>query len=211
MPISDPSQPLRHPRAQPAPGPEPLDLVAEDLATLALDLARERTTVDLLNRTADAVVAFVPGARQAVVTVLRHEGVELCAATGPGAEACEAWQLALWSGPAPTAAEKPGTVVRVDDLTTDPRWTHLQASSAPDALPSILTVAAALPVSMRRVVLSWYGPRRSAFLAPDCARVALLTAAHVTVALDSALREDHLHARLGRLQNIAPGAFRKLR
>ena len=185
--------------------------MAEDLATLALDLARERSTANVLDHAARAVLAFVPGADQAVVSLLDHDGVELCAATGPEAESCEAWQLALGSGPAATAVQRPGTVVRVDDLATDPRWSHLQAPSIPDDLPSILTVAAAVPVGTRWVVLSWYGPRRGAFLAPDCARVALLSATHVLVALERALREDDLHARLARLQDTSPGGFRRTR
>lgn len=184
------------------PGPAEPDLLAEDLAALALDLAQEHTATDVLGAAADGVVGLVSGASQAVVSVLRRGDVELSSATGAGAGSCEAWQLALGSGPAVTASEDLGAAVVVDDLATDPRWAHLQATEAQDGLPSILSVAAALPFATRTLVLSWYSQARGAFAAPDCARVALLAAAHTSVALDRALHADHLQAGLARRQEI---------
>lgn len=183
-------------------GPDPQDLLAEDLATFALDVAQEHSAVAVLGAITEAVVGLVPGASQVVVSLLRHSTVELSSATGPGAESCDAWQLALRSGPAVTASEEPGVVVLVDDLTTDPRWTHLQVTGAREGLASVASVAAALPTSTRTLVLSWYSASRSAFTAPDCARVALLATAHASVALDRALHEDNLHAAIAHRQEI---------
>ena len=112
-----------------------------------------------------------------------------------------AWQLAVGDGPAATATAVPGTVVVVDDLATDPRWVDLHAVVARDGLPSVMSVAAALPTSSRTLLISWYGKRADAFSAPDCARVALLTTAHACVALDRALREDELQAEILRIDD----------
>lgn len=178
------------------------DLLAEDLAAFALDLARVRTADEVVAATAHAVVGLVRGASDAAVCVLRRGEVELTAATGDDTESCEAWQLALGSGPAAEAATAPGSAVLVDDLTTDPRWSSLHAVAAREGLASVLTVAAPLPASSRTLVLSWYAREPHAFGSADCSRVALLAAAHTSLALDRALREDHLRAAMVSRQQI---------
>jgi GAF domain-containing protein len=180
----------------------PPDLLAEDLAAFALDLAQLRTAAEVLATTADAVVGLVPGASDAVVSVLRRGEVELDAATGRAAEGCEAWQLALGSGPAADASTVPGRAVLTDDLTIDPRWVPVHAVAAQEGLPSVLSVAAALPATNRTLVLSWYAPEARAFASADCARVALLVAAHASLAIDRALHADHLRTAMVSRQEI---------
>lgn len=180
----------------------PADLLAEDLASFALDLAQVRTAAEVLAAAADAVVGLVPGASYAVASVLRRGEVELDAATGSAAEGCEAWQLALGSGPAADASTAPGRAVLTDDLTSDPRWTPVHAVAAREGLLSVLSVAAALPATSRTLVLSWYAAEARAFAATDCSRVALLAAAHASVALDRALHADHLRTAMFSRQEI---------
>lgn len=176
--------------------PDPQDLLAEDLAAFALDLAQVRTAEEVLAVAADAVVGLVPGASEVVATVLRRSEVELAAATGDGAESCEAWQLAVGDGPAAEASTTPGSAVVVDDLTSDPRWVALHAVAAREGLPSVLSLAAALPASNRTLVLSCYAGAPHAFGSSDCARVALLVAAHASLALDRAVHEDKLRTAM---------------
>lgn len=192
-------EPEQHDPRSPTGAP---DLLAEDLATLALDLAQVRTAAEVLATTADAVVGLVPGASDAAASVLRRREVELGAATGRAAEHCEAWQLALGSGPAADASTAPGSAVLTDDLTTDPRWLPVHAVAAHQGLPSVLSVAAALHASSRTLVLSWYAGETRAFAAADCARVALLVAAHASLALDRALHADHLRTAMVSRQEI---------
>jgi len=181
---------------------DPQDLLAEDLATLALDLGQARTADEVLVATADAVVGLVPGASDVVATVLRRGEVELVASTGDAAESCEAWQLALGDGPAADASATPGSAVLTDDLTTDPRWVSLHAVAAHEGLPSVLSVAAALPASSRTLVLSWYAGGPHAFASADCARVGVLVAAHASLALDRALHEDNLRSAMSSREEI---------
>jgi hypothetical protein len=184
-------------------GPRPLqDLVAEDLASLALDLARRRTAPEVLRATAEALVGLVPGAAQVVVSVLRREEVELTSATGTGAADCEAWQFALGDGPAVAAVRARGTALVADDLATDARWPHLRVAHERYGLTSVVTVAASLPTVTRTLVLSWYGSSRAAFSGPDAARRALLSAAHASAAVDRAVHEDHLQAAIAHRQLI---------
>lgn len=180
----------------------PPDLLAEDLAAFSLDLAQVRTTADLLVTVADAVVGFVPGAADAVASVLRRGEVELDAATARAAESCDAWQLALGNGPAADASTTPGHAVLTADLTTDPRWVPLHAVAAQEELRSVLCVAAVLPASGRTLVISWYAAEAGAFEASDCCRVALLVAAHASLALDRALQADHLRAAMVTRQEV---------
>lgn len=189
------------PRDPPASTGTP-DLLAEDLAAFALDLAQVRTAEEVLAAAADAVVGLVPGASDAVASVLRRGEVELDAATGSAAEGCEAWQLAFGIGPAADASVAPGSTVLTHDLTTDPRWAPLQVVAAGRGLPSALSVAAALPATSRTLVLSWYAAGTSAFAAADCRRVAVLVAAHASLALDRALHADHLRTAMASRQEV---------
>lgn len=178
------------------------DLLAEDLAAFALDLGQLRTAGEVLTAATDAVVGLVPGASDAAVSVLRRGEVELAAATRDGAASCEAWQLALSDGPAAEASVVLGSAVRVDDLTTDARWAPLHAVAAGEGLTSVLSVAAALPAASRTLVLSWYAADARAFRVRDCSRVALLVAAHASLALDRALHADHLRTAMVSRQEI---------
>jgi PAS domain-containing protein len=178
------------------------DLVAEDLASLALDLARHRGATDVLTAVADALVRLVPGATQVAVSVLRRDVVELTAAAGPGAADVEAWQLAVGEGPAVAAASSRGTAVVVDDLAAEPRWPHLRVVEERHGLVSTVSVAASLPTVARTLVLSWYGTSRAAFAAEEGRRRALLAAAHAAAAVDRAVHEEHLEAAIAHRQLI---------
>ncbi len=177
------------------------DLLADDLTGLALDLAERDTVSAVLAGVADAAVGLVPGAVETVLTLLRRGEAELSEATSESAAQLQAWELAVGQGPACDAlAMGSGSTVTSPDLGRDPRWPAVAPASLEVGLRGVVSVCVALPGVSRTAVLSCYGDAGG--LDADAQRVALLVAAHASVALARAVNEANLRAAVESRQGI---------
>jgi PAS domain-containing protein len=185
-----------------APAPPVSDLLADDLASLALELAERDTVTAVLAGVVDAAVGLVPGTDEAVLTLLRRAEHELSEATSTATAELQAWQLVHRSGPAyDVAVAGPGAVVTSPDVAADPRWPGVPPVGLDVGQRAVVSVCVRLPTVNRNAVLSCYGAV-GAGLDVEASRTALLVAAHASLALDRSLTEANLRAAMETRQSI---------
>ena len=185
-----------------APAPPVSDLLADDLAALALELAERDTVTAVLAGVVDAAVGLVPGTDEAVLTLLRRGEHELSEATSTAAAELQAWQLARRSGPASdVAAAGPGAVLTSPDVGADPRWPGVPSLRLDVGQRAVVSVCVRLPTVNRNAVLSCYGAI-GAGLDVEASRAAVLVAAHASLALDRCLTEANLRIAMETRQSI---------
>lgn len=176
------------------------DLLADDLTNLALDLATRGSASAVLAGVVEAAAGLVPDVEDVVLTLLRRGEPELSESTSPAAE-LSARELAVRRGPGcDVAVMGGGSSVVSPDLAHDPRWAEVAPASLEVDPRSVVAVCVDLPGVHRTAVLSCYGA--ASVLGEEARRVAVLVAAHASLALDRILTEESLRAAIETRQEI---------
>lgn len=147
-------------------------------------LLSEETVATALGLVGSLIQETVPGAVGAGASIVDAAGRRSSGSTDPRVERADELQYELDEGPC-LAAVAGRTLVRVDDLTTDPRWPRWAAAATDLGLRSV--VSAPLVAGDRALgALKVYGAAADAFTPHDAqvltlsAAQAALLVAHVT-------------------------------
>jgi len=154
--------------------------VAELMATFARELAAENDLDGVLKRVVEAAVTRIAGAQHAGITIVDRRSVFTPAATNDLAREIERHLYAIGQGPCLAAAVEHQSIVRVDDLSADRRWSEFAAATAALGIGSM--VCFRLNTDAETIgALNVYAGRTHAF-SDDAIRAGTLLAAHVAVA-----------------------------
>jgi GAF domain-containing protein len=166
------------------------DGLAQQLSELARDLQRFSGSQEVLDHIVHAVVAMVPGAEDATITVAKQrKSARSAAASSERAGRFDVLQSETRQGPCLDALFDQQTL-RVDDLAADPRWPQLAAR--------VHELGARSMVCFQLFVTgSTLGSLNVLATAPaafgdESERVGLLFAAHAAVALADAQELEHV-------------------
>ncbi|MGY1733453.1 GAF and ANTAR domain-containing protein [Geodermatophilus sp. SYSU D01045] len=152
-----------------------LSVVSARVAGLLLS---EETVSTALGLVSALVLQTVPAAAGAGVSIVDRSGRRSSGSTDPLVERADALQYELDEGPCLAAASE-RTLVRADDLCTDPRWPRWAAAATDLGLLS--TISAPLVAGDRTVgALKVYGTDPGAFTDHD-AQVLTLSAAQAAL------------------------------
>jgi GAF domain-containing protein len=163
------------------------------VAELASDLADTPSLDDLLDRAVGLAVDIVPGCEQAGISLLQNHVVDSPSSVGPLAATCDKLQERLGEGPCITALLE-ADVIRIDDISTDPRWPRFAEAAAIEGVRSML--ACRLATQRDKLgALNMYSTETGAFSAESEA-MAVGYAAHVSLALSALDRETNLRRAL---------------
>jgi putative methionine-R-sulfoxide reductase with GAF domain len=174
-----------------------------ELARVFADAAKVLAAQESMGRTAEELVALavevVPGADAAGLSLARNGTVVTFAATGELASACDAAQYDTGEGPCLQAVWE-DRVLRVEDFTTETRWPAFSARAADLGARSLL--AAHLSSERGSVsALNLYARKPSAF-DEQSRTIAVIYAAHATIALEASRLEGDLRAAVETRQGI---------
>ena len=162
-------------------------------AELASDLADTPSLEDLLDRAVGLAVDIVPGCEQAGISLLQNRVVDSPSSVGPLAARCDKLQERLGEGPCITALLE-ADVIRIDDITTDPRWPRFNEAAAVEGVRSML--ACRLATQRDKLgALNMYSTETGAF-SHESEAMAIGYAAHVSMALSALDREANLRRAL---------------
>jgi transcriptional regulator with GAF, ATPase, and Fis domain len=170
-------------------------LLGAVMATLARTLQREHASaVDTLAAVTTAVVAAVPGAEHAAISLIeRRSIVHSHAATSEMARRLEQLQGELEDGPCLTATWEQQTV-HITDMARETRWPRFAAAAAEAGVGAMLCFQ--LFVDGDNLgALNLYAPTAGVF-DEESESIGLIFAAHAAVAIAGAHEERHLHAAL---------------
>ena len=174
---------MRQDAPRPLPLADELSVVSARLSGLLLS---EETVANALGLVSSLLLATVPEAVGAGVSIMDRSGRRTSGATDPLVERADALQYDLDEGPC-LAAAAGRTLVRADDLRADPRWPRW--APAATELGLLSSLSAPLVAGERALgALKVYGGGPGAFTAHD-AQVLTLSAAQ------AALLVTHVTAR----------------
>jgi GAF domain-containing protein len=174
--------------------------VAELMATFARELAAENDLDGVLKRVVEAAVTRIAGAQHAGITIVDRRSVFTPAATNDLVREIERHQYGIGEGPCLAAAVEHQSIVRVDDLSADRRWSEFAAATAALGIGSM--VCFRLNTDAETIgALNVYAGRTHAFT-DDAIRTGALLAAHVAVAVAAATERDHLRTALQTRETI---------
>jgi len=183
-----------HPSAQ-ATGDAVRGDLTQRLAELARSMQRQTDAASVIETIVSAVAGTIPGAEQATITLVHNRRrVVSAAATGELARRFDDLQQETRQGPCIDAMYQQETV-RVDDLSTDPRWPELGRRAT-----SELGVASMLSFQLfvhenELGALNLLARRPGAFT-DESERIGLLFAAHAAIALADAQDLNHITTAL---------------
>jgi transcriptional regulator with GAF, ATPase, and Fis domain len=169
--------------------------VAEAMSRIARSLEDEQSLDETLRAVVLTAVGTVPGAEHAGVSLIeRRREIRTRASTGELPTQVDQAQYDAGEGPCLTSAWEQ-TTVWMDDVATEARWPEFARRARRLGLGS--SVSFQLFVRRDNLgALNLYATRPHAF-ARDAEHVGLLFAAHASVALAGAQREDQLRFALG--------------
>jgi len=170
--------------------------VGAAMAELARTLQREHASEhDTLQAVTTAAVAAVPGAAQAVISLVtgRKKIIQAQAGTDPGAQHLDELQAELDDGPCLTAIWEQQTV-HIPDMATETRWPRFAAAASEAGVGAMLCFQ--LFVAGDNLgALNLYSPTAGAFT-EESESVGLIFATHAAVALAGAQQERQLTAAM---------------
>jgi ANTAR domain/GAF domain len=174
-----------------------------ELARVFAEAAKTLAAQESLAHTAEELVALavavVPGAESAGLSLARNGSVGTFAATDELASACDAAQYETGEGPCLQAVWEDRTLL-VKDFTIEPRWPAFSEKAAALGARSLL----AAHLSSERGSLSAVNlyAREPAAFDEQSRTVAVIYAAHATIALEAARLEGDLRAAVETRQGI---------
>lgn len=174
-----------------------------DWARVLAEAAKTMAVQESLGRTAEEVVALavsvVPGTEAAGISRAGNGEVHTLAVSDELARKADAAQLEAGAGPCLQAVWE-DRMLAVDDMAEEPRWPEFAQRAARLGVGSMLACHLSSEQGIRSA-LNLYARTPHAF--DDHARaIALIYAAHATIALDSARLEADLRAAVDSRQGI---------
>lgn len=165
--------------------------MAEDFASLGVRVSGNDGPAGVMTAIAGLVVERIPNTMWASITVLRDGSFSTIAATDPQADAADAIQYELGSGPCIDAAVD-DAIYKPDDIRNDPRWPEFGRRVAEElGVESMLCYRLAVGVDDVVASMNVYSDRKAAF--DDTAVSAgLLLAAHGGLAVTAATTREEL-------------------
>ena len=163
------------------------------VAELASELIDTPSLQEVLERALGLAVEIVPGCEEAGISLLHNRVIDTPASFGETAARCDKLQEQLGEGPCITALLE-ADIIRIDDVTTDPRWPRFAEGAAEQGVRSML--ACRLATQRDKLgALNMYATTANAFTAESEA-MAVGYAAHVSLALSALDRESNLRRAL---------------
>lgn len=182
---------------------EPLSL-AEDFVSAARELSSETEVEAVLERICQLAMEYVPDCRHAAVSLAERRGrISTHGATDELPAEVDRIQYATGEGPCLEVMTS-GTVVSVSDLQSDERWPTF-ARQVVDATNVRAMIAFRLYTEERNYgALNLYSTQPGAFDgAEDVARWGSIYAAHASLALEGARKQQNLRAALESRESIS--------
>jgi GAF domain-containing protein len=168
--------------------------LSQRLADLAREMERQIDNSAVMETIVGAVVGEVPGAEEASISLTQgRRRVVSAAATSDVARRFDDLQQQTGQGPCMDAMYEHETI-RVDDLTTDPRWPELARRSDEIGVASALCFQ--LFVAGEDLGALNLLARPAGAFTDESERIGLLFVSHAAVALAQARKVNHLDAAL---------------
>ncbi len=187
---AEPLERRGQPSARAGAGGPAEDDLSQRLADLARDMQRQPDSADVMAVIVSAVVATIPGAEGASISLAqRGRRVVTAAATGDLPRRFDALQEETRQGPCMDAMYEHETI-RVDDLASDQRWPELADRAGEVGAASMLCIQ--LFVAGDDLGALNLLARRPGAFTDESERIGLMFASHAAVALAQAQKLNHL-------------------